>query len=149
MLLLYIDLYFPMSQSDYLKRKRVATVLYNDSTLYPVFSEKNLLDFKQYSLENTIVNSKPTTNRIVPSNKQVVFGIQQTVSSCPTFTVCSGTNTRPNRVPLTGVLCQPVPLNWRDRKTAANAKCRCALNRSETSDYQCMCSSRGYIMHVA
>lgn len=130
-----------MSQSDYLKRKRVATVLQNDSALYPVLSEKNLLDFKQFSLENTIVNEKELLNRILPANKRLIFNMEQTVDNCPQFIVCSGTDARANRVPLIGELCQNLPLNWREKKDLAEIKCVCVLGRSQSSEFRCRCAN--------
>lgn len=117
-----------MSQSDYLKRKRIATTLRNDSTRYPVFSERNLLDFKQFSLENSITHDKELINRVLPENKRLVFNIEQTVDSCPSFIVCTGTHARPNRQPLVGKLCQIFPLTWQEQKEASEIKynqCAC------------------------
>jgi hypothetical protein len=117
-----------MSQSDYLKRKRIATILRLDAARYPVFSEKDLLDFKQFSLENSITSDNEILNRTLPDNKRMIFNIEQTVDACPSFIVCSGTNERPNREPLIGKLCQDLPLNWRDRKDANEIKynkCTC------------------------
>ena len=34
------------------------------------------------------------------SGKQVIFDMGVSVTNCPSFTVCTGTNNRPNRVPL-------------------------------------------------
>ena len=99
-----------MSQSDYLKRKRIATTLQNDSTRYPVFSERDLLDFKQFSLENSITHDKELINRVLPENKRLVFNIEQTVDSCPSFIVCTGTHARPNRQPL--VVGPPGPVDY-------------------------------------
>ena len=41
-----------MSQSDYLRRKRVSTVLRVDPNENPIYSSKQLLAFKQYQIEN-------------------------------------------------------------------------------------------------
>jgi len=120
-----------MSQSDYLKRKRLATTLHNDSTRMPIFDAQMLVDFKQFSLENTIVSDSNPLNRILPANKQLIFHIETGVSSCPPFIVCSGTQSRPNRVPHTGKMCTPVPLNWHEKNAIDNAKqlwCKCTLN---------------------
>jgi hypothetical protein len=45
-----------MSQSDYLRRKRVVTVLKNDSAENPVYNSRQFLDFKQYQVENSVVS---------------------------------------------------------------------------------------------
>lgn len=124
-----------MSQSDYIKYKRVANQLRVDTTLEQqpaVFDSQRLLDYKQYALENTVVNTVPALNRLVPSGRQRVFNMDKVVDSCPTFPVCSGTNLRTNRRPMLDVYFTPIP-NPNDikvMKNAANQKsaCDCALS---------------------
>jgi len=92
-----------MSQSDYIKYKKVSTKLRVDNNTAkqpPVFEQGNYLDFKEYTLENTIVNTKPVFDRVTPTGQQVVFDIYRTVTNCPTFIDCSNTNLRTNRVPI-------------------------------------------------
>jgi hypothetical protein len=57
-----------MSQSDYLKYKRVSTQLKidNNTSKQPrVFNSQDLLNYKQYSLENTITTNNININRII------------------------------------------------------------------------------------
>ena len=55
-----------MSQSDYLKYKRVSREL-KTNKLSPVFNDQDYVSYKEYALENTISNSKLTYNqRIAP-----------------------------------------------------------------------------------
>ena len=109
-----------MSQSDYIKFKRAATKLSIDNKSTgnkeaPVFESGDYIEFKQFNLENTILDSSPTYNYIVPAGRQIVFNMDKVVSSCPAFVVCSQTNTRPNRVPMSTSYFTPVPkpLNWK------------------------------------
>ena len=143
-----------MSQSDYLKYKRVSTRLRvdNDTTKQPpVFASTTLTQNQQYALSNSITNTKPRYNQLVPSGRQPVFSMEKAVTNCPTFPVCKDTNTRTNRVPMT---CKadpsvptPEPLNiwnrgWDSSASAsANLKtgCKCALHRSHTDANSCGC----------
>ena len=143
-----------MSQSDYLKYKRISTRLRvdNDTTNQPpVFQSNTLSQYQQYALANSITNTKPRYNLFVPSGRQLVFGMDKVVSGCPTFPVCTNTNLRTNRVPMT---CRadpsvptPEPLDiwnrgWDSSASAsANLKtgCKCALHRSHTDTNSCGC----------
>lgn len=143
-----------MSQSDYLKYKRVSTRLRvdNDTTSQPaVFSSNILTQNQQYSLANSITNTKPRYNQLIPSGKQIVFNSEKVVTNCPTFKVCNDTNLRTNRVPM---ICRadpsvptPEPLNiwnrgWDSSASASeNLKngCKCALHKSHTNANSCSC----------
>jgi hypothetical protein len=124
-----------MSQSDYIKFKKTATKLSVDNRSVlnkepAVFSARDYTDFKQFNIENTIIDTSPTYNYIVPSGHQMIFKIDKVVSSCPTFLTCTKTNTRPNRVPMSAAYFTPVPqpLNWLQENALNNkrfTKCHC------------------------
>lgn len=128
-----------MSQSDYIKYKKISTKLAIDNKLIgnkepPVFEAGDYTDFMQYNLENTIINTSPTYQYIVPSGHQIVFKMDKVVSSCPTFTVCKNTNTRPSRVPMSASYYAPTPqpLNWKlsnalDKKRFIDCSCNTSL----------------------
>ena len=143
-----------MSQSDYLKYKRVSTRLRVDNDTAkqpPVFPSKTLTQNQQYALTNSITNTKPRYNQLVPSGRQPVFGMEKTVTNCPTFPVCTNTNSRTNRVPMTCKadpnIPSPEPLNIWNRgwdstvNASANLKneCKCALHRTHTDANSCSC----------
>ena len=137
-----------MSQSDYLKYKRVSTRLRvdNDTTNQPpVFASATLTQNQQYALSNSITNTKPRYNQLVPSGRQPVFNMEKTVTNCPTFPVCKDTNTRTNRVPMTCRADPSVPtpesLDIMTRNEAVNLKneCKCALHKSHTDANSCSC----------
>ena len=137
-----------MSQSDYLKYKRISTRLRvdNDTTKQPpVFQSNTLSQYQQYALANSIINTKPRYNQLVPSGRQSVFGMDKVVSGCPTFIVCTNTNERTNRVPMTcradPTVPTPEPLNIMERNEAVNLRnaCKCALHRSHTDANSCSC----------
>ena len=132
-----------MSQSDYLRRKRVSYILRNDAATDPsVLNSGKLLSYKQYQLENEIVSTNQPTHNILPAGKQDIFGMEKNVSGCPTFIVCGDTSARPNRVAHTGRMCNNVPLNWHEKNDLKNAKqlwCKCELNRSTTDGNRCAC----------
>ncbi len=122
-----------MSQSDYLKYKRVATQLRIDAQPTVIESQK-YVNFKEYTLENTIVNTKPILNRVTPKGRQPILGMDKAVSSCPTFYnttdgLCSRSYNRPNRIPLSTVYVGPKPLPLTANQTKntrnQNPKCLC------------------------
>ena len=137
-----------MSQSDYLKYKRVSTRLRVDNNTTnqpPVFSSNVLTQNQQYSLTNSITNTKKRYNQLVPSGKQLVFNTEKVVTNCPTFPVCTDTNLRTNRVPMS---CRsdpsvptPAPLDIMTRNEAVNMRneCKCSLYKSHTDGNSCSC----------
>lgn len=120
-----------MSQSDYIKYKRVSNQLRNEKQP-PVFSSQTRLDFEQYALENTIVNTVPALNRLVPAGSQRVFHMDKVVGNCPTFPVCQNTNLRTNRLPMSSVYFTPTPQpnNIKIVNNSANMRtgCDCTSN---------------------
>jgi len=86
-----------MSQSDYIKHKRVATELEINKNP-PVFNSGVYTSFLAYNLESTIINTKPDLSQLIPSTSQIIFNMKLQVKSCPAFIACNNTNIRPNRV---------------------------------------------------
>lgn len=87
-----------MSQSDYIRYKRVATELKSQTKLRPVLESGQYINYKEFALENTIVSTTQPYDNSVPANINVVFDMRlRSASACPQFTLCSGTNSRPNR----------------------------------------------------
>lgn len=130
-----------MSQSDYIKYKKTSNKLRIDNTSInnkepAVFVSSDYTDFKQFNLENTINDTSPTFNYIVQDGRHLVFGMDKVVSSCPTFVVCSNTNIRANRVPMSASRFTPTPqpLNWNDlnnlkKQRFLDCKCDTSLYR--------------------
>ena len=113
-----------MSVSDYIKYKRVGTqlrdILPNSKKQSPaVFDDQMYIDFKQYTIENTILDSKLVENSLIPAGSTVVFDVLKSVTNCPQFPVCKNTNTRTNRVPMSEVYYyqQPKPTYWKQKQT--------------------------------
>ena len=115
-----------MSQSDYIKFKNTSFQL-KLQKLAPVLSSNQYRSFANYYLENTIVNNKLTYNQLAQPNKQMIFGMEKTTTSCPIFTLCGNTNTRLNRVSLSGTQITPKPVRplimKRDILTTDMCKC--------------------------
>jgi hypothetical protein len=103
-----------MSQSDYIKYKRIANELNNQAkNLSPVIDSGKYVDYKAFTLENTIISNKQSFSKLPPPSSINVFGMQiNNPSSCGRFILCSQTNTRVNRKPLssTQIYAQPLPL---------------------------------------
>lgn len=133
-----------MSQSDYLRRKRISNVLNLDAAKNPIYRSKQYVDFKQYQLENEITSTNISYRKIVPSDKQIIMNMERNVANCPTFILCSGTSQRPNRVAHKGRMCEDLPLNWNEINALDNAKepwCKCSINRSTSDANSCSCAS--------
>jgi len=81
-----------MSQSDYIKRKKSTTVLAprNQAKFPAVLGSDEYTLYKQYSLENTIMNTSPRFNQLVPTGAKVIFNMEvnRTVT-CPSFVLCN------------------------------------------------------------
>ena len=103
-----------MSQSDYIRYKRVAVELKDQSrNLAPVINSSQYINYKAFTLENTILNTKQDYTKLTPSNSVNIFGMQMNnPGNCSMFTLCTGTNSRVNRKPLTGTqsAAQPLPI---------------------------------------
>lgn len=130
-----------MSTSDYIKYKRVGTqlrdVLPNSKKQAPaVFDDQMYIDFKQYTIENRIFDSKLIENSLIPTGSNLVFDMLKVVSSCPDFPICTNTNARTNRVPM-------LPVYYNQKQPAKyvkhsiygepthlnNPECNCIVNR--------------------
>lgn len=136
-----------MSQSDYIKYKRVSNMLKNMET-NPVLSEQNYIDYKQYSIENSIYdNSKNYLNLLEPSGVNNIFNMNKKVSNCPTYPVCIKTNARSNRVALSSVYFTPKYLpQYIKNKPLNNTICNCITNgKYSNSVYmntkKCLCAT--------
>jgi hypothetical protein len=110
------------SQSDFIKYKKVNTVLSVDATanFYPVLTSQNYSDYKEFVVENTVQNKKVIYNRITPSTVQVVLDMDKNkskvqnmgklpITNCPSFLLDNDCNKRPYRVPMSSVYFTPRP----------------------------------------
>jgi hypothetical protein len=93
-----ISAYDIMSQSDYIQLKKNITTLKSLNEFQPVLDPETYTDFAAYNLETTVSNTKNAYSRLLPTGKKYIFNIEKKVSTCPTFTLCTNTNTRANRV---------------------------------------------------
>lgn len=98
-----------MSQSDFIKYKRLATELKLLSKLPSVIESGQYLNFKQFQLKNTISSNKLNYEKLRPINSKNVFGMELLKAPCPTFKLCD-TDSRENRRPLLGVQSAAMPL---------------------------------------
>jgi hypothetical protein len=135
-----------MSQSDYLKYKKVTTQLRIDASnnLSPVFAPSDYLNYKQMSLENSITNSKTCFNRVIPTNYIGIFDMDKKVTYCPSFNLCINTNKRPNRIPMSTVYFTPTPhpnnIKIVNEKLNLKTACKCKLSSKYTDRNSCKCA---------
>jgi hypothetical protein len=143
------------SQSDFIKYKKVNTVLALDAStnFAPVLNSQDYSNYRGFVFQNTVPNTKTIYNRITESTKQVVLDMDKdkssvenmgiTITNCPSFLLCTETETRPYRVPLSESYFTPTPqpLNWRETKNASWKKtgCKCIMNSSNTNANICSC----------
>ena len=101
-----------MSQSDYIRYKRVAVELSNQrENLTPVIGSGQYINYKAFTLENTILSDNNSLEKLYPSSSVNVFGMQKNhPSTCASFKLCSETNSRLNRRPVLGIYSTPRPL---------------------------------------
>jgi hypothetical protein len=79
-----------MSQSDYLNKKKIISLLEKQVEFPPIMSSSLYTLSKSHSVSNDISNTLITRNQLT---------IQPDISNnCSKFIVCSSTNMRPNRV---------------------------------------------------
>jgi hypothetical protein len=129
-----------MSQSDYIRYKRISNELKYD-TLPPVLNNKQYVDYKQYTILNTTVSLKPDYREPTPFGTVNIFDMNKKVLFCPDFVTCKNTNSRPNRVPMSNVYFTPKYLT-KYVKDPANAKkaCDCKLNTRKNGEFGvCKC----------
>lgn len=149
-----------MSQSDYLKSKRISNLLRIDNQKVngvtkqaAVFTSQDLQNYTQYALTNTIVNTKPTLNRLTPKLRQRVYDMDKVVSGCPSFIVCKDTQQRNNRVLSLGGYFGATTANnteksslvnirtyWDNEPANLKTECKCAVGNRTTDNYACACS---------
>lgn len=120
-----------MSQGDYIRYKRVAQELKVQTKLPAVLDSGKYTNYKEFSIENTVVNDITTYDRVIPTNTRIVFGMERPhATSCPTFDVCNKTDDRSNRKEAPYSQLQPASLtNIVLKKMGAlqfdNAHCKC------------------------
>ena len=152
-----------MSQSDYLKSKRISTQLRIDNQIDagmtttnqpPLFTSHDLQNYKQYALTNTIINTKPTLNRLTPKLRQRVYDIDKVVTDCPSFIVCKDTQNRNNHVLSLGGYFGATMANdtaksslvnirtyWNSLPANLKTECKCAGVNRTTDSYACACAT--------
>ena len=129
-----------MSQSDYITYKRVRRELLElrdtPKKVPRVFDCGKYISYKDYSLENTILSTSDQYAKLIPPNVPVVFGMPKPCASTPTFTLCTGTNNRGNRVlnttgdsypyfsyPKNGTIPKSVRMKWKTIRSSNYCKC--------------------------
>jgi hypothetical protein len=88
-----------MSQSDYIKRLKLATELRRQNELKPVLDSKDYTLFKEYTIVNTVKNNVQLYNELSFPEITTIFDMPlQNTNNCQTFDICPDTNKRINRV---------------------------------------------------
>lgn len=97
-----------MSQSDYIKFKKIATEMNSQKEFSPVLTSRNYTEYKKFYVGNNVKDTTVYFNKLVKSDKQVVFGMEvSNVGDCGDFLMCEKTNERVFRVPMKDVYYTP------------------------------------------
>jgi hypothetical protein len=114
-----------MSQSDYIKYKKTSYQLVEQNKLDPVLGSQYYTAFKEFSIENSISNSKIIHSQLQHPNSKIIFDIETfRTGNCPNFIVCNNTNTRPNRKLTYLFSCSPLlPKNYNKKSIQKTENC--------------------------
>jgi len=126
-----------MSQSDYIQYKKTQQVLKDQTKWSAVLEPSNYTSWEKYAIETTVPNTKLRHSRLLPKNTVNVLEMERKISSCPTFTLCSGTNQRPNRV--TNTISVPMPTY---RLNKVNDPTKCTFQKNAYVQRSCLCSKK-------
>jgi hypothetical protein len=92
-------IYNNMSQSDYIKYKKISRELKNLNDYPSVLATGDYTRFLEYSSHNLYSNPKPSYNMLTQNTNKIIFGMEKNTTNCPsTFTICGNTNSRENRI---------------------------------------------------
>ena len=123
-----------MSQSDYITYKRTQNI-WNNGKLPPIFDPSTYTSLVDYSLENTVLNTKLSYSQLIPLNTQNIFSMEKSRSLyCVSFPVCSETNERTNRKLNIGPIASIQPGKY--KKVQAKYCCHCKTGRN------CYCNKK-------
>jgi hypothetical protein len=84
-------------QSNYIDYLRDSTILKEQSKLQPVLNMSDYIKFKNFTLINTIPNSKNKFSELFLNNKKNIYGMERNTSNCVNFQLCNSTDKRTNR----------------------------------------------------
>jgi hypothetical protein len=130
-----------MSQSDYIKHLKLATVLKDQRELKPVLDSAEYTSYKEYAIANIVRNTALHYEELPLAGITNVFDMPlRDVSNCPIFTECLNTNNRVNRKQLLNVYVAPRPVaNY--TKQLPNNKCSaCCYDVSINGMYNKKCN---------
>lgn len=112
-----------MSQSDYLKYKKISTELKSLSKMDSILDTNQYTDYKNYSLENKIQNTKISYDKLIPTGKIMILNMEKKVTNCPTFPTCTNTVNRLNRKTHPQIAVNPLRPLYQKK----NRKCDCTM----------------------
>ena len=135
-----------MSQGDYLKHKINSHILKSQTELPNVLNSRLYTEFMRYQIANSITNTNNANQQLEPDQKQTVFGMEKSVTSCPEYILCENTQNRPYCTASTTMpfscnrpFMHPVRPVYVKHPANSKTECNCALNR--TSSNPCKCAT--------
>jgi hypothetical protein len=88
-----------MSQSDYIRLKRISQELSNiPKNLPPILTSRQYTNYVGYTLAHSVPNTKTVYSKNIPAKTTLVFDMERPNGlDCSGFEICFNTNKRPNR----------------------------------------------------
>ena len=122
-----------MSQSDYITYKR-SQMVWKNGKLPTVLEPSQYESFKNYALENTVMNQKISYSQLLPTNTQNIYNMEiDQANYCNSFSICENTNERRNRILMRPVKTHPTK---RYHKIQTTYCCNCTTGRN------CYCNKK-------
>ena len=122
-----------MSQNDYITYKRTQ-MIWKNGKLPTTLEPSQYESFKDYALENTVINTKISYSQLQPVNTQNVYNMEvKQANYCTPFPICNNTNQRTNRILLNPVKTHPTK---RYQKIQTVYCCNCTTGRN------CYCNKK-------
>jgi hypothetical protein len=118
---------------------RDSVILKQQNEFNPVLDSSNYIKFKNYTLVNSIPNTKNRLSALLMNNKKNVFDMERNTSSCANFPLCKNTNQRANRKLNSAQL--PTP-TFRLNKNSTEKTCICKKNKCMNLGIYSKCKTR-------
>ena len=84
-------------QNNYIDYLRDSTILKQQNELNPVLNMSDYTKFKNYTLVNSIPNTKIRFSELLLNNNKDIYGMERKTENCANFPLCNNTNARVNR----------------------------------------------------
>lgn len=117
-------------QNNYIDYLRDSTILKQQNELNPVLNSSDYINFKNFTLVNTIPNTKIRFSELLLNNKKEIYGMDRNTTNCSNFPLCRNTNARVNRKLNSAQLPTPTfRMNKKPEKKKLQNSCYCYYDK--------------------